>query len=144
MTSLGGFNLQVGLIQIYKAFHTAAQRDSNIQVRVGLEAHKETVAMKTIAIVAMAFLPPTFVSVSGTLFTCDLMDLIFFQSIFSMSFFHFDPADGNRNASFTLSRWFWMYWAFAVPLSAATLALWFFWDRDVAKNYPKETRLRAS
>jgi len=53
---------------IYKAFHAASQRDSNIQVCIGQEARKETAAMKTIAIVTMTFLPATFVSVSGCLF----------------------------------------------------------------------------
>ncbi|CAI6342361.1 unnamed protein product [Periconia digitata] len=50
--------------EITLAFNTAAQADSKIQVRIGEEAKSEASAMKAIAVVTMAFLPATFVSVS--------------------------------------------------------------------------------
>ncbi|KAF2189291.1 hypothetical protein K469DRAFT_747989 [Zopfia rhizophila CBS 207.26] len=103
--------------EITLAFHTAAQRDSRIQVRIGEEAKTETMAMKAIAVVTMTFLPATFVA-----------------SIFSMSFFHFDPAESGKE-SFIVSDGFWMYWALAAPLSIATLGLWIFWDRRLGKKH---------
>jgi len=46
-----------------QAFHTAAERDSKVQVRIGEEAKKETTAMRTLAVITMTFLPATFISV---------------------------------------------------------------------------------
>ncbi|KAF2190712.1 hypothetical protein K469DRAFT_697945 [Zopfia rhizophila CBS 207.26] len=47
--------------EITLAFHSAAQRNSSIQVRIGEEAIKETTAIKAIAVVTITFLPATFV-----------------------------------------------------------------------------------
>ncbi|ERF72516.1 hypothetical protein EPUS_09294 [Endocarpon pusillum Z07020] len=104
--------------EITLAFHTAAQRDSKIQVRIGEEAKKETTAMKAIAVVTMTFLPATFVS-----------------SIFSMSFFHFEPSQRGERDIFIVSDKFWMYWVLAGPLSITVLSLWIFWERMLGKKH---------
>ncbi|KAF7510282.1 hypothetical protein GJ744_006978 [Endocarpon pusillum] len=104
--------------EITLAFHTAAQRDSKIQVRIGEEAKKETTAMKAIAVVTMTFLPATFVS-----------------SIFSMSFFHFEPSQHGERDVFIVSDKFWMYWVLAGPLSITVLGLWIFWERILGKKH---------
>ncbi|KAH7350407.1 hypothetical protein BKA66DRAFT_476291 [Pyrenochaeta sp. MPI-SDFR-AT-0127] len=104
--------------EITLAFNTAAQRDSSIQVRIGEEAKKETSAMKAIAVVTMTFLPATFVA-----------------SIFSTSFFHFEPSVRGSKETFVVSDKFWMYWVLAAPLSVAALGLWMFWDRMLGKKH---------
>jgi hypothetical protein len=43
-----------------------AQRDSRVMVRIGNAARSDSMAMKTIAVVTMAFLPGTFTSVCYT------------------------------------------------------------------------------
>lgn len=52
-----------------------------------------------------------------------------------MSFFHFEPAQGDIKESYVLSDKFWMYWALAAPLSIATLSIWAFWDISLGKRW---------
>lgn len=108
--------------EITLAFNAAAQRDSKIQVRIGEEAKREASAMKAIAVVTMTFLPATFVS-----------------TLFGMNFFSFEPSEGVERSSFTVSRHFWIYWAFSVPMTFVTLALWFGWSHGA-----KRLRLSSS
>ncbi|KAH7324465.1 hypothetical protein B0I35DRAFT_509206 [Stachybotrys elegans] len=91
--------------EIQLAFHSAAQRDSKIQVRIGERAKAETAAMKTIAIITMVFLPGTFLA-----------------TIFSMPFFQLE------SAGLQISSQFWIYWVLTTPLTLLTLSLWVFWD----------------
>lgn len=97
--------------EITLAFNAAAQRDSKIQVRIGEEAKREASAMKGIAMVTMTFLPATFAS-----------------TLFGMNFFSFGPSEGIERSSFIVSRHFWIYWAFTVPMTFVTFAMWFGWN----------------
>ncbi|KAF2181128.1 hypothetical protein K469DRAFT_590272 [Zopfia rhizophila CBS 207.26] len=92
--------------EITLAFYTVVQRDTKIQVRIGKEAIKETMAMKVVAVITMTFLPATFVS-----------------SIFSMLLFHFEPSRAGLREFSTVSEEFWMNWILAAPLSIAALGL---------------------
>ncbi|KEZ43830.1 hypothetical protein SAPIO_CDS3989 [Scedosporium apiospermum] len=103
--------------EIQLAFHTAAQRDSRIQVQIGEEARKETTAMKALAVITMTFLPATFIS-----------------SVFSTPFFRYEDASEEARGHIAVSDQFWIYWALAGPLSVATFALWAFWDRTRART----------
>ncbi|KAJ6256857.1 hypothetical protein Dda_8726 [Drechslerella dactyloides] len=80
--------------EISLAFNTVAQYHSQIAV-------VDAAAMKIIAALTVVFLPATFVA-----------------AIFSMSFFNNDgtPEGWNLNSKF------WIYWAFTIPLTCATLA----------------------
>ncbi|KPM43780.1 hypothetical protein AK830_g2809 [Neonectria ditissima] len=93
------------------AFHTSASRDTQIQLRLADEAKKETLAMKAIAVITMTFLPATFIS-----------------SVFSMSFFYFQPGQDGHDEVFVISHKFWIFWVLIIPLSLATISLWVFWD----------------
>ncbi|KAK6329775.1 hypothetical protein TWF730_006074 [Orbilia blumenaviensis] len=92
--------------EIQLAFNTVAQYHSHV-------AAVDSAAMKVIAVLTAAFLPATFVS-----------------AIFSMSFFN-NGGDNGTSAgggdgggeSWSLSDKFWIYWAFAVPLTAVTIFL---------------------
>ncbi|KAI2635287.1 hypothetical protein GGS21DRAFT_74382 [Xylaria nigripes] len=77
------------LNEIQLAFNIVAQHDASTSLKV--------------AVVALIFLPPTFVS-----------------AIFSMSFFDF-----SADAGWIVSDKFWLYWAFAVPITIVTAILWF-------------------
>ncbi|RVD86150.1 uncharacterized protein DFL_004440 [Arthrobotrys flagrans] len=95
--------------EIQLAFNTVAQYHSHV-------AAVDSAAMKVIAALTAAFLPATFVS-----------------AIFSMSFFN-NGGDNGTSASggdgggggdegWSLSDKFWIYWAFAIPLTVATIVL---------------------
>jgi Mg2+ and Co2+ transporter CorA len=86
-------NQQRLLNEIQLAFHTVAQYDSKISVEI---TQSDSTAMRTVAFVTLSALPATFVS-----------------SIFSMSFFNFDP---GANSGF-ISDKFWIFWAITVPLT---------------------------
>lgn len=52
--------------EVAQAHNMIAQRDSKVMTGLGEAARKDSGAMRTIAVVTMAFLPPTFLSVSST------------------------------------------------------------------------------
>ncbi|KAK6527305.1 hypothetical protein TWF281_010491 [Arthrobotrys megalospora] len=93
--------------EIQLAFNTVAQYHSHV-------AAVDSAAMKVIAALTAAFLPATFVS-----------------AIFSMSFFNnggdngpsSSGGGGDSNEGWSLSDKFWIYWAFAIPLTIATIVL---------------------
>ncbi|EPS42093.1 hypothetical protein H072_3950 [Dactylellina haptotyla CBS 200.50] len=81
--------------EIGLAFNTVAQYHSRVAV-------EDAAAMKVIAALTVAFLPATFVS-----------------AVFSMSFFNNQGGDDG----WSISDKFWIYWAFAIPLTIATVIL---------------------
>ena len=66
-------------------------------------------SMKTIAILTMVLLPGTAVA-----------------SLFSMNMFNWRAGAGEQIAS----RWIWVYFVIAVPLTGLTLAAWWLWTRN--------------
>lgn len=78
--------------------------------------------MKAIAVGTFTFLPAAFVS-----------------SVFSMSFFNYQPASGGGKESFTVSNRFWVYWVLAAPLSVMMLLIWAFWERRTIKRHHKDS-----
>jgi O-antigen/teichoic acid export membrane protein len=46
-----------------------------------------------------------------------------------MNFFSFEPSGDGGRSSFIVSRHFWIYWAFAVPMTVVTLVMWMWWNR---------------
>ena len=102
--------------EIQLLFHLVAQYDAVVSVHVGEAALQDSAVMKTIATLTMVFLPPTFVS-----------------AMFSMSFFNFDTEEGWR-----VSEKYWIYWAFAVPVTLATYLWWFRWQKTSNARVPKQ------
>ena len=49
---------------VLQGYNIITQRDSRVLVRMGEATQSDSTAMKTIAVVTMAFLPATFLSVS--------------------------------------------------------------------------------
>ncbi|EOA86728.1 uncharacterized protein SETTUDRAFT_178730 [Exserohilum turcica Et28A] len=93
--------------QIMTGLGEAARYDSQIMKQLGAAAREDSGAMRTIAVVTMFFLPPTFLS-----------------AIFSMSFFNYTPPEDGRAGRWSISEKFWIYWAIAIPLTALTLGIW--------------------
>ncbi|KAF1833406.1 hypothetical protein BDW02DRAFT_623654 [Decorospora gaudefroyi] len=98
--------------EIALAYNMIAQRDSQVMTGLGEAARRDSGAMRTIAVVTMAFLPPTFLS-----------------AIFSMSFFNYTPEHGS--AGWSVSGKLWVYWVCAVPLTCITLMIWYWRQRRV-------------
>lgn len=92
--------------ELQLAFNTVTQFDSGISVQVGRAAQADSSAMRTISILTLVFLPPTFIC-----------------SLFSTSFFDYDTSSG-----WTVSSEFWIYWAFAIPTTMCAISVWYFWQ----------------
>lgn len=75
---------------------------------IAAETRADGAAMKTLAVVTVCFLHATSVS-----------------SVFSMSFFDWQPRDG----SFVGSR-FWIYCIVAIVLTLLTVKIWYWWQRS--------------
>lgn len=95
------------LNEIQLAFNIVAQYDAGISVEIGHATRLDSAAMKTISFVTLAFLPPTFIS-----------------TIFSMSFFNYSVDSG-----WAVSSQFWVYWAFAVPVTIMSFLVWNYWHK---------------
>ncbi|KAF2270034.1 hypothetical protein CC78DRAFT_574147 [Lojkania enalia] len=102
--------------EIALGYNMIAQRDSQVMRDLGEAARLDSSAVRTIALVTMAFLPPTFIS-----------------AIFSMSFFNYTPAQDAEARGWSVSNKFWIYWAFAIPLTCLTMAIWV-WRQKLIVN----------
>ncbi|OHF02552.1 hypothetical protein CORC01_02247 [Colletotrichum orchidophilum] len=90
---------------------------NNLNMKIAKTAGLDSTAMKTMAVVTMVFLPPTFVA-----------------TIFSMSMFNWqassssNTADGSGGGSEpTVVPQFWIYWAVSLPLTVAIVIGWRVW-----------------
>ncbi|KAI4660021.1 uncharacterized protein J4E79_005823 [Alternaria viburni] len=45
-------------------------------------------------------------------------------AVFSMSFFDFVPGQDGQKGQWLVSEHFWIYWAFAIPLTCLTIGIW--------------------
>ncbi|KAK8017200.1 hypothetical protein PG991_008276 [Apiospora marii] len=97
--------------EIQLAFNLVALEDSQTSIGISRAAKTDSTAMKTISILTLIFLPPTF--------TC---------AVFSMSFFSYDAGGGG----WTVSPQIWIYWAFAVPLTVVSAAMYYLWQASLS------------
>ena len=97
------------LNEVQLAFHSVAQYDSRIAVKIGKATQTDSAAMKTIAFVTLTFLPATFIS-----------------ALFSMSFFNVNDDTGE----WTVSKEIWMYFVIAIPVTLITGGGWWLWQKS--------------
>ncbi|OGE52402.1 hypothetical protein PENARI_c010G08513 [Penicillium arizonense] len=93
--------------------------DSTVNLRIATqsasiarEARKDSMSMKIIAAVTLIYLPATFVC-----------------SLFGTNLVAFDTSPGSTRSDFVVSRWWWLYLAFAVPLTVLTIFGFWLWRR---------------
>ncbi|KAF2403542.1 hypothetical protein EJ06DRAFT_553823 [Trichodelitschia bisporula] len=98
--------------EINLSFNIVAQYDSRISVQIGHAARQDNSAMRTIAFMTLAFLPSTFIS-----------------AIFSTSFFNYTPPSDGQPGKWHMSEKIWIFWVFALPLTAVTVLLWHYWHK---------------
>ncbi|KAL8787554.1 MAG: hypothetical protein Q9195_007726 [Heterodermia aff. obscurata] len=104
---------------------TITQSDADYTAAIAIDGKRDGIAMKTIAILGILFLPGTFVA-----------------TLFSMDMFHF--ADSGKTSSLTVSPSLWIYWAISVPLTIVTLLAWVLWSRkENLKSVQRLTVYRA-
>ena len=99
---------------------TITQSDAEYTAAIAVDTKRDSIAMKTIAVLGIIFLPGTFVA-----------------SLFSINMFDWGISVPNNTASsddpvsseLTVSRSMWIYWAITVPLTLVTFVVWVFWSR---------------
>lgn len=106
--------------EIQLTFQLVARHDALVTEKISRAMMSDSAALKTLAFVTFAFLPPTFIC-----------------AVFSMSFFNYD-----QNLGWRVSGKFWIYWATAVPTTILSTALWFYWQWDSSRleQVPKQER----
>ena len=92
--------------EIQLAFNIVSQDEAHTSVEIAKAAKTDSEAMKVTSLVALVFLPPTFIS-----------------AIFSTTFFNF----GADEYSWVMSRKFYIYWAVALPITLTGVLLWYFY-----------------
>jgi Mg2+ and Co2+ transporter CorA len=85
-----------------------AQKDNDVNIEISRATKADSVAMKSIAIVTLTFLPATYVS-----------------ALLGMNLFNFDP--NAHGGHITHSPDLWIYFLSSILLSVAVLAIW--WQR---------------
>lgn len=69
----------------------------------------------------------------GKSFNCRLL-LITPQSLFAMPLFDWQASSKGS----IVGQYFWVYWAFAIPLTALVLGAWMLWVRVIMKRHKRE------
>ncbi|KAK3308479.1 uncharacterized protein B0T15DRAFT_491061 [Chaetomium strumarium] len=91
------------------------QNDAEYTAAIAVDGKRDSIAMKTISILGIVYLPPTFVA-----------------TLFSMGMFDWGTgAAGGEGSSSALrtSPSIWIYFVVAVPLTLATFLVWMLWAR---------------
>ncbi|KAK2028983.1 hypothetical protein LX32DRAFT_682801 [Colletotrichum zoysiae] len=111
-------------LQLNVLYNFIAQAGNNLNMKIAANAGLDSTAMKTLAVVTMIFLPPTFIA-----------------TLFSMSMFDWQGSSSTAgDADRTVVPEFWVYWAVSVPLTLAVVAGWRVWWH-FQKGYYENTYL---
>ncbi|KJZ74094.1 hypothetical protein HIM_06543 [Hirsutella minnesotensis 3608] len=110
-------------VQREALYNIMSQREARLNLEIAGEqrriAHaskRDSTAMKTISLMGALFLPGTYLA-----------------SVFSMTFFNFQPGASPHVAS-----QFWIYFAVTLPLTAAIVGSWWWFDRRREAQYAKD------
>lgn len=116
-------NQKIAAGQLQIVYNLIAQRDKRqnlhvapISTSIAAITKDDSFAMRTIAIMTVAFLPATAI-----------------PSIFSMNMFDWQAEPGKQ----VVSSHFWIYWVVAVPLTLAVLGVWLSWIHAHRKHQKK-------
>lgn len=102
--------------------NTITQSDAEYTAAIAVDGKRDSIAMKTIAILGIVFLPGTFVA-----------------TLFSINMFDWGVAGSGTTSSLTVSPSMWIYWAITVPLTVLTFVIWVFWSKR--ENFKSSKRL---
>ncbi|KAG5967771.1 hypothetical protein E4U13_006547 [Claviceps humidiphila] len=109
-------------VQREALYNIMSQREARLNLEIAGEqrriAHaskRDGTAMKTISLMGTLFLPGTYLA-----------------SVFSMTFFNF------QESAHPVSVGLWIYFAVTIPITAAIVAVWMWYDRRREKRYAKD------
>ena len=124
-------------IQRAALYNIIAQKESKLNLEIAqhqrllaLASKRDNQSMKALSIVGAVFLPATYLA-----------------SLFSMTFFNFQPNNNNNNSSSSsnndddsrvVAPTLWIYFAITIPLTLVVLALLFWWDWTREKQFAIE------
>ncbi|KAL6863956.1 hypothetical protein J3F83DRAFT_180142 [Trichoderma novae-zelandiae] len=120
--SMQAVDIEYTLRRVQLQINTLAGIISRDDVKANLDLaesqHRDSLSMKTLAIVTMVFLPGSFIS-----------------ALFSTSMFDWDSVDaGAGSIAVRTMPQFGLYWAITVPLTVVTFVLYFFWLRVMKRQ----------
>lgn len=110
-----------------KLYSIISQVDNRLNAKMAAAASRDSAAMKTLAFLTTLFLPGTFVA-----------------SVFSTGMFEWqrDPSDVQKTGK-VVSDLFWVYWAFAVPLTIIVGVGWRVWWSWEKKNFDADVNAQV-
>ena len=113
------------------------QSDAEYTAAIAVDGKRDSIAMKTISILGIVYLPGTFVA-----------------TLFSINVFDWGGADGKESSSLTVAPSIWIYWAITVPLTIGTFLCWILWSKrenqksskrlTIYRTKPPEPEISAS
>jgi Mg2+ and Co2+ transporter CorA len=101
------------------------QSDAEYTAAIAIDGKRDSIAMKTISILGIVYLPATFVA-----------------TLFSINMFTWGGTSGEEASSLSASPSIWIYWAVAVPLTVITILVWILWSKR--ENQKSNNRLMVS
>jgi hypothetical protein len=107
--------------EIQLAFNVVSQDDARASVEIAKATKADSQAMKATSFIALVFLPPTYIS-----------------AVFSTTFFDY----GADAKSWAVSEKLWIYWAFVIPMTLASVIIWYtrIFNNSTVLSTPKLVR----
>ena len=87
--------------------------DNLLNIKIASSTKEDSISMSTFTFITALFLPGTFLT-----------------SFFSMALVDWQPGSDTRATSGArIARYFWVFWAIDIPLTAGVMLAWWFWYR---------------
>lgn len=93
---------------------------ARINLQIAQAVRSETIPMRTIAYVTLAFLPGALIA-----------------AIFGMNFFQFDAS----TKELVIAKTFWHYWAVTIPVTLVVIACWNVWNYHEKRKGPDDSKV---
>ncbi|KAK4198305.1 hypothetical protein QBC40DRAFT_230273 [Triangularia verruculosa] len=95
-----------------------AQNDAEYTAAIAVDGKRDSIAVKTISILGIIYLPATFVA-----------------TLFSVDMFKWGPSpEDAETPGLSVTPDMWIYWAVTVPLTLVTILVWYFWSQREDKS----------
>ncbi|KAK8070616.1 hypothetical protein PG997_010819 [Apiospora hydei] len=111
-----------------------AQSEAEYTAAIAIDTKRDSVAMRTIAVLGIVFLPGTFVA---TLFSVDMFDWGSGGGVGGESASSSATTDSSSGVRALPGMW--IYWAIAILLTIFTFLVWILWSRR--ENQKSDRRL---
>lgn len=93
------------------------QNDSEFTAAIAVDGRRDSIAVKTISILGIVYLPGSFVA-----------------TFFSMGMFDWNFADATTSSPLKASPALWIYVAITIPLTVMTYIVWMLWSRKESQG----------